>query len=53
MKISFPKPTEREPSKKEMILFNQWVKYLKDSKLSCDQIYSRAADYTSKNMKIK
>ncbi len=42
----------RQPTKKEKARFNQWVKYLKDSKLSIDEIYYRAAFYTEHGTKL-
>ena len=52
MKINFPKIPMREPTKKEMKLFNKWVVYLSDSRLSKDEVYKRAADYTTRGEKI-
>jgi hypothetical protein len=52
MKINFPKVPTREPTKKEMKLFNKWVAYLSDSRLSKDEVYKRAADYTTRGEKI-
>jgi hypothetical protein len=39
------KPT-REPTRKEKGRYQRWVKYLKDSKLSEQQIHERAARLT-------
>ena len=52
MKINFPKAPMREPTKKEMKLFNKWVVYLSDSRLSKDEVYKRAAEYTTRGEKI-
>jgi hypothetical protein len=43
MKINWPKEPTRKPTKKEMARYNKWVTYLKDSRLSTSEIYSRAA----------
>lgn len=47
MNIDFPKAPKRKPTKKEMKHFNKWVKYLSDSKLTKEEVYSRAASFTS------
>jgi hypothetical protein len=47
MKVNFPKAPVREPTKKEMNLFNKWVAYLSDSHLSKDEVYKRATAYTT------
>ena len=52
MKINFPKAPSRNPTRKEMASFNKWVKYLSDSRLSKDEIYSRAASFTSQKLKV-
>ena len=36
----------RRPTKKEKARYQRWVKYLKDSKLSEEQIHERAARFT-------
>ena len=52
MKINFPKAPSRKPTKKEMKLFNRWVRHLSDSRLSSDEVYKRAADYAAKKEQI-
>lgn len=39
-----PKP--RKPTKKEAARYRSWVKYLSDSRLSKQEVYSRAAQFT-------
>jgi len=48
MRVNFPKAPAREPTKKEMNLFNKWVSYLSDSRLTKDEIYKRAATYAAR-----
>ena len=52
MKINFPKVPMREPTKREMKLFNKWVTYLSDSRLSKDEVYNRAAACAARGEKI-
>ena len=52
MKINFSTAPMREPTKKETKLFNKWITYLSDSRLSKDEVYKRAADYTARAEKI-
>jgi hypothetical protein len=52
-KINWPKEPVRQPTKKEKANFNNWVRYLSDSRLSQSEIYSRAADFASKGEKPK
>lgn len=49
--INFPKAPKKSPTKKQMRLFNRWVAYLSDSKLSQDEIYNRAAKYAEQGLK--
>lgn len=44
MKINFPKEPTREPTKREFKNYNKWLRYLKDSRLSESEVYSRAAN---------
>lgn len=48
--INFP-TTNREPTRKELANFRNWVKYLKDSKLSESEVYKRAASFASQGRK--
>lgn len=48
MQINFGRP----PSKKEKGQYNRWVKYLKDSKLSNEEIHKRASQFVNQNMKV-
>jgi len=47
MKIDFSRmqPT-RQPTKKGAARYRRWVRYLKDSKLSEEEIHKRAAAFT-------
>lgn len=40
------KPKLRKPTKKERARYHKWVKYLSDSRLSKEEIYRRAAQFT-------
>jgi hypothetical protein len=42
------KPT-RKPNKKELNRYQRWVKYLKDSKLTQEEIHKRAIRLTEQN----
>lgn len=43
MKINFPKQPSRQPTKRELKNYNKWLRYLKDSRLTESEVYSRAA----------
>lgn len=45
------KPKPRKPTRKEAATYRRWVKYLSDSRLTKDEIYRRAAEFTEKGMK--
>lgn len=40
----------RPPTRKERARFARWVKYLKNSRLSESQIYSRAASFSEQGL---
>ena len=42
----------REPTRKERALYQRWIAYLKDSRLSEDEIHRRAADFTAKKKQV-
>lgn len=44
---------KRQPTKVQEKLYRKWVKYLKNSRLSEDQIHERASHYASLNLTIK
>lgn len=48
MKVNFPKEPKRNPTKKESKNFNKWLKYLKNSRLSSEEVYKRAASLALK-----
>jgi hypothetical protein len=45
------KPKPRKPTRKEAATYRRWVTYLSDSRLSKEEIYKRAAEFTEKGMK--
>ena len=53
MKVDFSSVTPtRPPTRKEAGRYRAWIKYLSDSKLSKEQIYSRAASYAQQGAKV-
>lgn len=43
---------KRAPTRKEKALYFKWVKYLKNSRLSEDEIHQRAASAVINNRKV-
>lgn len=43
---------KRQPTRRERGLYQRWVAYLKDSRLSNDEIHRRAASFTERKMKV-
>jgi hypothetical protein len=41
----------REPTRREAANYRNWVRYLSDSKLTSDEIHSRAAAYAAQGKK--
>lgn len=41
-----------KPTRRQVGLFNAWVKYLKDSKLTKDEVYRRAASLAESGEKV-
>lgn len=41
-----------KPTRRQVGLFNAWVKYLKDSKLTRDEVYRRAASLAESGEKV-
>lgn len=42
----------RQPTRKERGLYQQWVRYLKDSSLSDDEIHARAAQAAEQHRQV-
>lgn len=40
-----------KPTKKQVALYHEWIKYLKDSKLSTREIYSRAEKFAERGLR--
>jgi hypothetical protein len=44
--------TRRKPTRKERGMYQAWVKYLKDSRLSPDEVHKRAARFTEQRLVV-
>ena len=44
--------TQRQPTRKERGLYQQWVRYLKNSRLSEDEIHSRASQFAEQHRQV-
>jgi len=42
----------RQPTRRERGLYQQWVRYLKDSRLSDDEIHARAAQAAEQHRQV-
>lgn len=47
------KPKKRKPTRKEAARYKRWVKYLSDSRLSEDEIHSRAKAFTKRGRDVE
>lgn len=42
----------RQPTRRERALYQKWVRYLKNSRLTDDEVHRRAASFTEQHMQV-